>query len=90
MEESLKALSIPFFIEEGDPEQMLPAFVERHKISHLVTDFSPMRLGRQWRDTVTNTNHTIYLSVIGSHYGSSRSGLGSQLQHRSMRSTLIT
>jgi deoxyribodipyrimidine photo-lyase len=70
VEESLKALSIPFFMEEGEPEQMLPAFVERHKISYLVTDFSPLRLGRQWRQTVLHiffvgTELTFVLLQVG-------------------------
>ncbi|MCO5569328.1 hypothetical protein L7F22_023040 [Adiantum nelumboides] len=38
--------------EEGKAEENIPAFVERCGASILVMDFSPLRIGRTWREAV--------------------------------------
>jgi deoxyribodipyrimidine photo-lyase len=51
----LEALGIPFFLLQGNPEETIPKLVKDCNASLLVTDYGPLRLGRQWRDTVANT-----------------------------------
>jgi hypothetical protein len=38
---------------QGDPVETLPEFLEDVSAGLLVTDFSPLRLGRQWRQGVS-------------------------------------
>lgn len=48
----LEALGIPFFLLQGDPTATVPALVKDCGASLLVTDYGPLRLGRQWRTAV--------------------------------------
>lgn len=45
MEKGLKDLSVPFYLLHGDCTKEVPAFVAEHSVTHLVTDFSPLRIG---------------------------------------------
>mgnify|MGYP001766492227 FL=1 len=48
----LRSLSIPFFILPGEPGKTLPEFIARHGITFLVTDFDPLRIKKEWKETV--------------------------------------
>ncbi|XP_071498998.1 deoxyribodipyrimidine photo-lyase-like [Diadema antillarum] len=50
--QDLSALDISFHLLTGHAKDVLPKFVESNKIGGLVTDFSPLRLPRQWVDDV--------------------------------------
>ena len=52
VESRLAKLNIPFFLLIGSPEQELPAFLARHQISGLVTDFDPLRIKQFWKKEV--------------------------------------
>lgn len=39
-------------IAAGDPTETLPQLVQESGASLLVTDFTPLRLGRQWKEGV--------------------------------------
>lgn len=52
LETALARKNIPFFLTQGDPVKEIPALVDSAKASALVTDMSPLRVGRQWRDGV--------------------------------------
>ncbi len=52
VESRLAKLNIPFFLLIGSPEQELPAFLARHQISGLVTDFDPLRIKQKWKNEV--------------------------------------
>lgn len=52
VESRLTELDIPFFLLIGSPEQELPAFLAKHQISGLVTDFDPLRIKQQWKNEV--------------------------------------
>ena len=54
VEPKLKALNIPFFMLQGDPTETVPKLVADSKASLLVTDFAPLRLGREWREKVSH------------------------------------
>lgn len=41
-----------FFMLRGDPTVTLPALVKDTGAALLVTDFGPLRLGREWRSKV--------------------------------------
>ena len=55
MQPILKELNIPFFLLQGDPTEEIPKFVDSCHASLLVTDFSPLRLGRTWREGVSRS-----------------------------------
>ncbi len=50
--QDLSKLSIPFYIVQGHPGQHVPSFVKVHGASHLVTDFSPLRVKAEWMDAI--------------------------------------
>ena len=52
VENHLAELNIPFFLLIGSPEQELPAFLVKHHIGSLVTDFDPLRIKQQWKKEV--------------------------------------
>lgn len=52
IETHLKHLNIPFTVLLGAPELNLPGFIRQNQISHLVTDFDPLRIKREWQGKV--------------------------------------
>ena len=44
---------IPFFVVSGDPPKTIRTFVRKHKVAAVVTDFSPLRVNRRWKDEVS-------------------------------------
>jgi deoxyribodipyrimidine photo-lyase len=54
VEKRLARRKIPFFLLTGSPEKEIPRFVKRHGVSILVTDFSPLRINRQWKTGVAD------------------------------------
>jgi deoxyribodipyrimidine photo-lyase len=45
----LEKLNIPLLVEIGDPEKAILALIKKYETSILVTDFSPLKIGRKWR-----------------------------------------
>ncbi|CAI5468091.1 unnamed protein product, partial [Closterium sp. Yama58-4] len=70
---SFVALGIPFFLFQGKAEETVPDFAMRCGASLLVTDFSPLRIGRHWREGVCARLADLELSQSGSG-SSSRQG----------------
>lgn len=52
LERALARKNIAFFLTQGDPVKEIPALLDSSKASALVTDMSPLRVGRQWREGV--------------------------------------
>jgi deoxyribodipyrimidine photo-lyase len=52
LEQALKKGGIPFFLLQGNPAETIPKLVRDSGAGLLVTDYSPLRLGRQWRQQV--------------------------------------
>ena len=50
VEAELRELGIPFTLLQGEPGAALPDFVRRHKVAAVVSDFSPLRVNRGWKD----------------------------------------
>jgi len=48
IEQGLKLLNICFIILKGTPERTILEFIENFKISSIITDFSPLRIKREW------------------------------------------
>jgi deoxyribodipyrimidine photo-lyase len=65
VESQLAELNIPFFLVIGSLEQELPAFLAKHHIGSLVTDFDPLRIKQQWKKEVAAHIKTIMYEVDG-------------------------
>jgi len=52
VEASLRSHGIPFSLLRGQPKETLPSFVEAHGLSAVVTDYSPLRINRLWKQEV--------------------------------------
>ncbi|MFW9878165.1 MAG: deoxyribodipyrimidine photo-lyase [Candidatus Thorarchaeota archaeon] len=48
VERDLMKLDISFHLELGTPINTLPQFIERYHVSTIITDFSPLKIKRQW------------------------------------------
>ncbi len=48
----LELFRIPFLILKGSPVTTLPAFIEQNVIGVVVSDFNPLRINRQWKDSI--------------------------------------
>ena len=57
------ALGIPFVVLRGEPGKVLPTFIKKAGIGELVTDFSPLRTGVQWRSEVAEAVDIPFIEV---------------------------
>jgi deoxyribodipyrimidine photo-lyase len=63
VEATLREKNIPFHLVCGPPEQMIPRFVSEHKLGLLVTDFDPLSIKRNWKETVSGNIHIPFHEV---------------------------
>jgi deoxyribodipyrimidine photo-lyase len=61
--EKLKGLAIPFFILPGNPGDTLPEFIVKNGITFLVTDLDPLRIKKQWKETVARKTNIPFYEV---------------------------
>lgn len=52
VEKNLKQLNIPFILLKGNPKKEILQFLSTHDAGALVTDFSPLRINRDWKKAV--------------------------------------
>jgi len=52
VEADLTKHNIPFYLLLGSPLETVPELVQKLKIAAVFTDFTPLRIGRKWRETV--------------------------------------
>ena len=52
VEQSLRALNIPFFLRQGDPGREIPNLLSDLDAGALVCDFSPLRQSQEWKKAV--------------------------------------
>ncbi|MFN8482996.1 MAG: deoxyribodipyrimidine photo-lyase [Anaerolineae bacterium] len=52
VEQTLRRHNIAFYLLDGDPAAEVPRLVHTATPALVVTDFSPLRVGRAWRETV--------------------------------------
>lgn len=55
VESELKEYNISFHLLLGEPSEELEEFSKKHAISTIITDFSPLRIGRKWREKLANS-----------------------------------
>lgn len=66
VEKSLKRYDIPFVLVCGDPIQKIPQLMNEYNVHELVTDFSPLHIGKHWRDIISD-NSPIPMYEVDAH-----------------------
>lgn len=60
---NLTHLSIPFFILQGQPEDTIPQFIDDHKASTIIGDFTPLRIAKMWQTAIKRKINIPFLEV---------------------------
>lgn len=55
VEEELQNHNISFQLLIGDPAEEIEKYSKKHGISTIITDFSPLRIGRKWRKSLADS-----------------------------------
>jgi deoxyribodipyrimidine photo-lyase len=63
VKENLKRLSIPFYILKGQPDEILPWFLEKYNAGCLITDFNPLRIPATWKRSLKQILTIPFLEV---------------------------
>ncbi|NTW69753.1 MAG: deoxyribodipyrimidine photo-lyase [Chlorobiaceae bacterium] len=66
VETKLRKLNIPFFLLQGEPESELSRFAIEMKAGVIVTDYSPLKISRKWKNTI-GTQLSIPLFEVDTH-----------------------
>ncbi len=53
LSENLRKFNIPLYITIGDPEVNIPKFIKANSITHLITDFDPLRIKKNWKNNIS-------------------------------------
>lgn len=54
VEEKLKEYNIPFYFLIGDPPDEIPAFLAKHSVGALITEFHSLTMERGWRESIAD------------------------------------
>ena len=55
LQKEAKKLDISFVLFHGSASEKIPAWIKKHKVGMVITDFSPLRGGRAWRSDVASS-----------------------------------
>ena len=67
VEAELGGLGVPFRLLRGAPADEVPAFAKRHGVRAIVTDFSPLRAPRGWKEAVAAALPATPLIEVDAH-----------------------
>ena len=67
METKLKALNVPFFVEEGKPDDVITDLISQLNVELLVCDFNPLREAVAAVDSVCARNSKVVIHQVSSH-----------------------
>jgi len=67
VEEECEALGIPFYLLRGNAQETIPEFVQQHQVGCVVTDYSPIRITREWRDGVAEKLNPLPVLEVDAH-----------------------
>ena len=62
----LDDLHISFVLLQGNPGELIPQFIKEHQISHVVTDFDPLKQKRKLQNSIAN-NIPVPLDIVDGH-----------------------
>jgi len=61
----LHELNIPFYLVQGDPVEEICKFTAKHRINHIVCDFDPIKIKRNWIRKLGEKSHINITEVDG-------------------------
>lgn len=68
IENDAKSYNIPFILLLGDPTETLPDYCIQNNISTIISDFSPLRIAQEWKNTIASKlGESIYFEMVDSH-----------------------
>jgi len=67
VDKSLRSRGVPMLLLKGQPQTELPKAIKTYGASHLVCDFSPLRIGREWREKVAEENSNVFIYEVDAH-----------------------
>jgi deoxyribodipyrimidine photo-lyase len=62
-QQQLNSLNIPFYLLKGNPEQTIPRFMEEAQGGLLITDFNPLRIKKDWEESIVEKIKTSFFQV---------------------------
>ena len=66
-EGALNSVGIPFFLLTGHPTATVPTFVKEVKPALLITDYSPLRVGRDWKENIGSQLPNVPFEEVDAH-----------------------
>lgn len=63
LETELEKYNIPFFLTWGKPEEEIPKFVKKNKVGMLISEFSPLKINRNWKNSIIKNIEIPFLEV---------------------------
>ena len=63
LESRLEKLRIPFFILQGNPPDEIVKFIRKNKAGVFVTDSSPLKIHREWKDKTSRRTGTAFIEI---------------------------
>lgn len=63
LEAKLGQLNISFYLLTGSPEKTIPVFCKEISTGALVSDFSPLRINRMWKDALKKSLDSVFYEV---------------------------
>ncbi len=63
VEAKLKERNIPFYLLIGKPESEIPKFCFKNNISHLITDFDPLKIKQTWQREISERVVSMVISI---------------------------
>lgn len=67
VERELRSLNLPFFIVIGNPIENIPKIIQEYQVSILVTDFSPLKIKKIWKNEISK-KIAIPFYEVDTHY----------------------
>jgi deoxyribodipyrimidine photo-lyase len=59
----LQVKNIPFYILTGNPPEILMNFGENHNVSHIICDFDPLRIKKDWQKEIAQSQNFNLIEV---------------------------
>lgn len=67
VEKTCHDIHVTFALRLGSPEHEISAYVKEVNATLVVTDFSPLRIGREWRTSIAKKNDNIPFFEVDAH-----------------------
>jgi len=63
LEQNLQKYNIPLIVTLGEPKDTIPQIVRQYNVKTLITDFSPLKISRQWKEEVKDLINIAFYEI---------------------------